>query len=218
MARTADAYAPGPPETSVRALAGCHAGASFVTVRGMSDLTAPQTGHRPRTGWGWFVALGIAQIVLGVIAWFDVIAFTIAGVVFIGALLLVAGVFQIIHAFMDRAWGAFILDLLVGVLYVIGGFLLMAEPVQGSVVITILVAAALIIGGILRIVMSLQHRHMAGWGMMLASGIISLLVGLMLYLTLPWSGLWVVGTLIAVELIVHGVSWLQFGLTLRRTA
>jgi uncharacterized membrane protein HdeD (DUF308 family) len=54
--------------------------------------------------------------------------------------------------------------------------------------------------------------------MMLASGVISLLVGLMLYWTLPWSGLWVVGTLIAVELVVHGVSWLQFGLTLRRTA
>jgi uncharacterized membrane protein HdeD (DUF308 family) len=184
----------------------------------MSDLTAPNIGPRPRTGWGWFVALGVGQIVLGVIAWFDVIAFTIAGVVFIGALLLVAGVFQIIHAFMDRAWGAFILDLLVGVLYVIGGFLLMAEPVQGSLVITILVAAALIIGGILRIVMAIQHRHMRGWVMMLASGVISLLVGLMLYLTLPWSGLWVVGTLIAVELIVHGVSWLQFGLTLRRTA
>ena len=53
---------------------------------------------------------------------------------------------------------------------------------------------------------------MPGWVMMLVSGVISLLVGVMLYLTLPWSGLWVVGTLIAVELIVHGVSWLQFGL------
>jgi uncharacterized membrane protein HdeD (DUF308 family) len=184
----------------------------------MSDLTASNVGPRPRTRWGWFVALGIAQIVLGVIAWFDVITFTIAGVVFIGAMLVVAGVFQIIHAFMDRRWGAFILDLLVGVLYVIGGFLLMDEPVQGSVIITILVAAALIIGGILRIVMGIQHRHMPGWVMMLVSGVISLLVGLMLYLTLPWSGLWVVGTLIAVELVVHGMSWLQFGLMLRRTA
>ena len=45
-----------------------------------------------------------------------------------------------------------------------------------------------------------------------------LVVGVMLYATLPWSGLWVVGTLIAVELIVQGVSWLQFGLALRRRA
>jgi uncharacterized membrane protein HdeD (DUF308 family) len=41
---------------------------------------------------------------------------------------------------------------------------------------------------------------------------------MMLYMMLPWSGLWVVGTLIAVELLVHGVSWIQFGLTLRKTA
>ena len=184
----------------------------------MSDLSTPGYGPRPRTGWGWFVALGIAQLILGVIAWFDVIAFTIAGVIFIGALVLVAGIFQIVHAFMDREWGGFALHLLVGVLYVIGGFLLMDEPVQGSVVITILVAVALIIGGVLRIAMGFQHRHMPGWGLLLASGVISLAVGVMLYLTLPWSGLWVVGTLIAVELIVHGVSWIQFGLALRRPA
>jgi uncharacterized membrane protein HdeD (DUF308 family) len=184
----------------------------------MSDLTVSDRGPRPRTGWGWFLALGILQLVLGVVAWFDVIAFTIAGVIFIGALLLVAGVFQVIHAFMDREWGGFALHLLIGILYVIGGFLLMDEPIQGSVVITILVAAALIIGGVLRIAIAVQHRQMPGWGMLLVGGVISLVVGVLLYLTLPWSGLWVVGTLIAIELIVHGVSWIQFGLALRRTA
>jgi uncharacterized membrane protein HdeD (DUF308 family) len=130
----------------------------------------------------------------------------------------VAGVFQIVHAFMDREWGAFALHLLVGILYVIGGFLLMDEPVQGSLIITILVAAALIVGGILRIVIGVRHRHMPGWGLLVAGGLISLVVGVMLYLSLPWSGLWVVGTLIAVELIMHGVSWIQFGLTLRKSA
>ncbi len=184
----------------------------------MSDLTASADRSRPRTRWGWFVALGIAQLVLGIIAWFDVIAFTIAGVIFIGALLVVAGVFQIVHAFMDREWGGFALHLLVGVLYVVGGFLLMDDPLPGAVVVTILVAAALIVGGILRIVIGVRHRHMPGWGLMLVGGVISLVVGVMLYLMLPWSGLWVVGTLIAIELIMHGVSWIQFGLTLRKTA
>ena len=184
----------------------------------MSDLTASGSGSRPRTRWGWFVALGIAQLLLGIIAWFDVIAFTIAGVIFIGALLVVAGVFQIVHAFMDREWGGFALHLLVGVLYVVGGFLLMDDPLPGAVVVTILVAAALIVGGILRIVIGVRHRHMPGWGLMLVGGVISLVVGVMLYLMLPWSGLWVVGTLIAIELIMHGVSWIQFGLTLRKTA
>jgi uncharacterized membrane protein HdeD (DUF308 family) len=184
----------------------------------MSDLTASRDSSRPRTSWGWFVALGIAQLFLGIVAWFDVIAFTIAGVIFIGALLLVAGAFQIVHAFMDREWGGFLLHVLVGAFYVIGGLLLMDEPVQGSIIITILVAVALIIGGILRIVIGIRHRHMPGWGLLVAGGVISLLVGLLLYISLPWSGLWVVGTLIAVELVFHGVSWVQFGLALRRSA
>jgi uncharacterized membrane protein HdeD (DUF308 family) len=184
----------------------------------MSDLTASNQDRRPRLGWGWFIGLGVVQLILGVVAWFDVIAFTIAGVIFIGALLLVAGVFQVVHAFMDREWGSFALHLLIGLLYIVGGFLLMDEPIQGSLVITILVAAALVIGGVLRIAIGIQHRHMAGWVLMILGGLISLLVGVMLYVMLPWSGLWVVGTLIAVELIVHGVSWIQFGLALRRTA
>lgn len=184
----------------------------------MSDLTASNQDRRPRLGWGWFVGLGVAQLLLGVVAWFDVIAFTIAGVIFIGALLLVAGVFQVVHAFMDREWSGFALHLLIGLLYIVGGFLLMEEPIQGSLVITILVAAALVIGGVLRIAIGIQHRHMPGWVLMILGGLISLLVGAMLYVMLPWSGLWVVGTLIAVELIVHGVSWIQFGLALRRTA
>jgi uncharacterized membrane protein HdeD (DUF308 family) len=94
----------------------------------------------------------------------------------------------------------------------------MDDPFPGAVIITIFVAAALILGGILRIVIGIQHRHMPGWGLLVVGGVISLVVGVMLYMMLPWSGLWVVGTLIAVELIVHGVSWIQFGLTLRKTA
>jgi len=155
--------------------------------------------------------------VLGAIAWFDVIAFTIAGVIFIGVLLLVAGVFQIVHAFMDREWGSFFLHLLVGILYVIGGFLLIEEPPEGAIILTALVAAALIVGGVLRIVIGVQHRHMLGWRLLIFSGVISFIVGVALILT-PWSWLWVIGTLIAIELIFHGVSWIQFGLTLRKTA
>jgi len=188
---------------------------AMVNVRAMSDLTT--SDHRPRTGWGWFVGLGIVQLVLGVIAWFDVVAFTIAGVIFIGALLLVAGVFQIIHAFMDREWRSFLFHLLAGALYVIGGFLIMEEPIQGAVVITILVSASLIVGGIFRIVIAVRHRPMPGWGLLVVGGLISVVLGVMLYAMLPWSGLWVIGTLIAVELIVQGAGWLQFGLALRRT-
>jgi uncharacterized membrane protein HdeD (DUF308 family) len=165
--------------------------------------------------WGWFVALGVAMIALGVIAWLDVITVTIAGTIFIGASLLVGGVFQIIHAFMTKQWRGFIMSLFCGILYLAGGLLIMNEPVQGALFLTLLVMAALMVGGVVRIVLALQHRNIAAWGLILLSGIVSIVVGYLLYASLPWSGLWILGTLIAVELLIQGSSWLYFGLALR---
>ena len=165
--------------------------------------------------WGWFVALGIAMIALGVIAWLDVVAVTIAGTIFVGAMLFLGGVFQIIHAFMTKEWRGFIMSLFCGILYLAGGILIMSEPVQGALVLTLLVMAALAVGGVVRIVLALQHRNIAAWGLILLSGIVSIVVAYLLYATLPWSGLWVLGTLIAVELLIQGSSWLYFGLALR---
>jgi uncharacterized membrane protein HdeD (DUF308 family) len=88
--------------------------------------------------------------------------------------------------------------------------------VAGAILITLLLVVALVLGGILRIVVALRHREMRRWWLMALSGLVSVVIGLMLYVSLPWSGLWVLGTLIGVELIVQGVTWLMFGTTLRR--
>lgn len=172
--------------------------------------------RRPRTGWPWFIALGVLQILLGVFAWFDVVAVTLAGTILIGAALVVGGVFQALHSFLDRDWSGFLLHLLAGILYACAGFLIMAEPVQGSLVITVVLAVVMIVAGVFRVVLAAQHWHLGGAGLMMLGGLLSIGIGFGLYLTLPWSGLWVVGTFIAIELIVHGAAWLEFGLALRR--
>lgn len=186
----------------------------------MSDMTSNSPhglGYLHLTSkWGWFVALGVALVLFGIFALVDVVAFTIVSVIFIGAMLLVGGIFQIVHAFMTKTWASFGLNLLMGIIYVIGGFLIMQEPVQGSLVITLMVIAALAVGGIIRIMVGFRHREMTSWWLLVLSGVISLILALMLYSTFPGSGLWVLGTLIAVELLIQGFTWLQFGLALRR--
>lgn len=185
----------------------------------MSDLTTPAgplAQRRPRTRWGWFVALGVLMIMLGAFAWFDIIALTLAGTLYIGAALLVGGVFQIAHAFMDRNWGGYLLHVLAGILYVVSGILIMLEPVAGSIAITSVLAILMIVAGGFRVALAIRHWHIGGAGMLLLGGLVSIGVGVALYLTLPWSGLWVLGTLIAIELIIHGAAWLEFGLGLRR--
>jgi uncharacterized membrane protein HdeD (DUF308 family) len=166
--------------------------------------------------WGWFVALGVALLLLGVFALGDVVAVTLISTIFIGAMLLVGGVFQVVHAFMVKTWSGFLLSMLGGIVYAVGGLLIMDEPVQGALVITLFLIAALMIGGILRIVVAVRHREMSGWWLMILSGLISVLIGFLLFVSFPWSGLWVLGTLIGVELLVQGVTWLMFGMALRR--
>jgi uncharacterized membrane protein HdeD (DUF308 family) len=120
--------------------------------------------------WGWFIALGIVMIAAGIFALGDVVAFTLVSAIFIGAMMLVGGVFQIVQAFMTKAWSAFLLNVFVGILYVVGGFLIMQEPVQGSLILTLFLLAAILVGGITRIMIGLRHRELSGWWLMLLGG------------------------------------------------
>jgi uncharacterized membrane protein HdeD (DUF308 family) len=180
-----------------------------------SGLRGLGNAHIARN-WGWFVALGVALLAAGVFALGDVVAVTLVSVIFIGAVLLVGGVAQIIHAFMTKGWSAFALNLVGGIFYVAGGILIMQEPVRGSIVITILLLIAICVGGITRIVIAFRNRELASWWILALGGAASVAIGIVLYASLPWSGLWVLGTLVGIELLVQGCTWLQLGLTLRR--
>jgi uncharacterized membrane protein HdeD (DUF308 family) len=129
---------------------------------------------------------------------------------------LVSGVFQIIHAFATKTWSQFGLNIALGLLYIIGGLLIMQEPVEGSFIITLMLLVTLVIGGIMRVVIAFRHRELKFWWLMALGGAASAAIGVLLFTALPWSGLWVLGTLIGVELLIQGVTWLQFGLALRR--
>lgn len=183
----------------------------------MSDPLSPPPGlRRPEIAWGWSVGFGLLLILLGAFAWFDVVATTLAGTVLIGAALLVGGVLQVMHALLDRDWAVHLLHLMAGVLYGIGGLVIMLEPVQGSIVLTLILAGVLIAGGAFRMVIAVRHWHLGGAGLLLIGGLVGILIGVALDQSLPWPGIWVPGSLIAVELIVHGAAWFELGLALRR--
>jgi uncharacterized membrane protein HdeD (DUF308 family) len=166
--------------------------------------------------WGWFLFLGIVSVLAGFFAVGHPLLVTLFGVIFIGASLVVNGAMQIVQSVMTKTWKDTILGVLCGVVSVIGGILIMQEPVQGSVVITLFLLAALVVGGISRIVIAFHHRELRSWWLVALGGLASVVVGIMLYTALPWSGLWVLGTLIGVELIVQGVGWMTFAMDLRR--
>lgn len=166
--------------------------------------------------WGWFLLVGVVSIVAGVFAIAHPLLVTLVGVIFIGASLLVGGAFQVIQSFMTKQWGGFLLALFSGLLSIVGGLLIMQEPAVGSVIITLFLLAVLVVGGILRIMIAMRHRDLPMWWLVALGGLVSVVVGVMLYATMPWSSLWILGTLIGVELIFQGVGWTGFSLNLRQ--
>ncbi|KXV22545.1 HdeD family acid-resistance protein [Gluconobacter japonicus] len=169
---------------------------------------------------GWFIGVGAVLVVLGLLAAFDAVATTLASMVLLGVLLIIGGVAQVVQSFAHRGlplpnqW----LSGLVGGLYILGGLLLIEEPATGSVFITAILAGCLIFAGISRAFWAAGHRTAGGWSLLAVSGIFTLLIGILLYMTLPWSGLWLIGTLIAIELLMAGISAILFGVSLRNKA
>lgn len=174
--------------------------------------------HAIRANWGWFVVLGIAFIILGFVALAHVLIFNLAAVIYVGAFIAVAGVVQAIHAFRVKGWGQFFYWLLAGVLYVVAGALIMSNPLLGAGVLTLLIGVALAVEGIFRIVAGFGSQSGKGWGWIVLSGVVTLLLGLVIIARWPVNSVYIIGLFFSVDLIVNGVGTLLFGLTLRDKA
>jgi uncharacterized membrane protein HdeD (DUF308 family) len=157
---------------------------------------------------GWFYFLGILLIILGVAAIAFPFVTTIAVKIFIGWLFLIGGVLQIVHAFSTRAWSEFLLDLLIGVLYLIVGGWLAFFPLTGIITLTLLLALLFIIEGIVEFGIAFRIRPHSGWVWMLLSGIVAIAVGVLLIANLPSSAAWAIGLLVGINLIFSGFAYL----------
>jgi uncharacterized membrane protein HdeD (DUF308 family) len=159
-----------------------------------------------RRNWGWFLALGIVQIVAGMLAVGFAFSATVATVVAFGVLLLIAAGAQIAAAIWARDWGGFFLFLLVGIVYTIAGFLMLQHPILAAEGLTLMLAAAFLVGGVFRIIVAVAERF-PSWGWVVCNGIITVLLGVAIWQQWPASGLWVLGMFIGIDLIVNGVTW-----------
>jgi uncharacterized membrane protein HdeD (DUF308 family) len=168
-----------------------------------------------RRNWGWYLALGAVLIVLGVVALSYPLLTTLASAVFFGWLLILSGLAQVVLAWQVRSWGGVFLHLLEGILEAVVGFLVLRAPIEAAVFLTLLFAAYLIVGGLFRVGAALTHRF-PGAGLVALAGGVSALLGLMVALEWPYSGLWFLGVCIGVDLVLNGASWIAFALAARR--
>ena len=165
--------------------------------------------------WGWLLAAGILMIVLGVFAIGAPVVATITVQFMLGWLLVIAGIAEGIHAFMAQGWRGFLFELLSAILYLVVGVLLLINPVEGALALTIVLAVFLLVEGVFKIIMALRVRDHRGWGWLLASGILSVILGLLIWSEWPASGLWIIGLLVGIQLLFTGWSLVMLALAAR---
>jgi uncharacterized membrane protein HdeD (DUF308 family) len=165
--------------------------------------------------WGWLLALGILMIILGVIAIGEPVVATIAVQIVLGWLLVIGGIAEGIHAFMAKDWRGFLLQLLSAILYVVVGIVLLVNPLLGAAALTLVLAVFLIVEGIFKIIMAVRVRDHRGWGWLLASGILSLILGVLIWSQWPGTADWVIGLLVGIQLLFTGWALVMLALAAR---
>lgn len=168
-----------------------------------------------RGKWGWFVAAGVALAIFGVIALANLFAATLATIFVTGILLIIAGVVQIGHSFGAKSWGKVLYWLLSGLLYAVAGIIAITDPLLASAVFTLLLAAFIFAVGVLRIIAGVDARPAAGWGWVVAGGVLTALFGLLIGIGWPINTVWLIGLLLGVDLLTQGIAWIAFGLGIR---
>ena len=163
---------------------------------------------------GW----GILLIVLGMAAVGSPFLAAVAVNVAIAWPIVLAGAVHVILAFRAHGAGSMIWKLLVGVAYVCFGVYLILHPVLAVASLTLVLASLFLIEGVLDIVLFVKMRSVGGSTWVLLDGIITLLLGLMIYMQWPSSSAWAIGTLVGVSMIISGVTRVMMSLAVRKAA
>ena len=197
-----------------------------------NDLSNPQAAAiistsihelaRLRKEWWVFLILGIL-LILGGAACISYPFFTSLGVmIFLGVTLMLSGLFLIISAFWTGKWSAFVLQILIGLLYAVAGFLVADAPVASAALFTLLIAGFFVVAGVFRIVYSLMERF-PQWGWVLFNGIITLVLGLIIFKSFRQFAegesadvFWIIGLLVGIELIFNGWTWVMLSFVVKK--
>lgn len=170
-----------------------------------------------RRNSGWLLAAGIILIILGVIGLGTAALLSVASAIWFGAMMFVGGIVLMVDAFRHEGWKSRIMHLLIGLLYLGVGVLTFANPLVATASLTLLAGCALVATGALRIFVAVQNRELPHWIWILVSGLLSLALGVMILMQWPGSSLWVLGTFLAIELIMQGWATVALARAIRST-
>jgi len=162
------------------------------------------------------VLWGVLLIVFGMVAVASPFLAAVAVNALIAWLIILAGIVHLMLGFRTHGAGSMIWKILVGIAYVCFGGYLIARPVVGVASLTLVLATLFLVEGVLDIILFVKMRPMQGSNWVLLDGIVSLLLGAMIYMQWPSSSAWAIGTLVGISLIFSGVARVMMSLAVRK--
>lgn len=169
-----------------------------------------------RAKWGWIVALGFVYVIAGFIALGSVMIATVASVLVVGVMMIIAGIAELINAFQIKSWSKFLFWALLGVLYIVAGFVAFENPLLAAAVLTLLLGASLVASGVVRLFLAFNMKRERPWMWVAVSGVITLVLGLIILAHWPVNSVYILGLFLGIDLIVAGAGWIGLGLGLHR--
>lgn len=178
-------------------------------------VTGTETRLRKRgVHWGLPMTLGILTIILGLFALYASVATTLISVIFIGVMLIVVGVMEIIGAIRVGRHGSWLTYLLAGILSIVVGALFLDKPLASLASLTLLIAGFMFSAGLFRGITAIADRY-PQWGIDFLYGVVAIALGVYIVLSWPISAFWVLGTIVSAEILVRGITLVAASWALR---
>jgi uncharacterized membrane protein HdeD (DUF308 family) len=165
---------------------------------------------------GWYIGFAVLFIILGIIAIAEPMVAAIAVALLVGWLLIFGGVAHLVSAFGGGGAGRVFWQVLIGVVYLIGGFYFLTHALVGVGTLTLVLAGIILAEGVLEIIAFFKTRTSGGSIWLLINGLITLLLGGLIWFHWPSSSVWAIGILLGVNLLMTGITRLMFGLAARK--
>ena len=188
----------------------------MATANASQGLRGPAAVAKKITGW--FIAMAVLFIILGILAIIEPGVAGLAVTLLVGWLLIFGGVAHFVTAFKGGGTKQVLWQVLIGIVYLIGGFYFLTHPIMGIGTLTLLLAGIILAEGVIEIVAYFRTRGEGASWWLLLNGIVTVLLGCLIWFHWPSSSVWAIGILVGVNLLMTGISRLMFGLAARKLA
>ena len=155
--------------------------------------------------------VGVLLLITGFLSLIAPFAAGLSIALIVGVLFIISGAAQLVIVFKAGSFGRGLLLAALALLSVVAGVYMVIQPVAALATLTLFLAGYFIASGVIEAIGAFGAKPASGWGWLLFGGIVSILLGVMIWRQFPLSGAWAIGTLVGVRMIMSGWTLIAVG-------